>query len=495
MPGQSNSNAPQAEAQQFRDSSPSQRIFRKILQSGVSEGSSVLLLLFGVLVARGLGPAAYGEFTYALAYGAVFALAIDAGLVDFVTRELSRNRETGRRVLRSGLGFQLAVFVPVEIVLVLSLLVLEPDITSPLVVTIVSLAVACRILKSTLRAILRGCGRFDAEAVSMLAERTALVVLGVAVLTGDWSIVDVVIGFTCIKIVDLLTLSLYVHYRVESLTPDFDPAGLRRLIVQLLPFSMTMVTWVLYNYADVLMLGYFRGSTEVGQYGAIYQFFAGIIVIPSVVGAVFLPWMSYEYEQGKSGVERVVRQGMRLLLVASVPVVAICVLAPRELILLFFGAQYAGVSVGLTLLLVGAPVVFLLWFFRRALIAIHRAKSLVLISVVGVLFNIAANMVAIPLYGLYGACGATLVTEILTYLAALRVLHREDIFGPGSKPWVSSLLACAGFGAPLYVTYHVTGSALLGIPIGFALGHLILCRLGYWNQEERNRLKTWHLAW
>jgi O-antigen/teichoic acid export membrane protein len=286
-----------------------------------------------------------------------------------------------------------------------------------------------------------------------------------------------------------------VNNKIARLSPTFGFKNLQWMIKELLPFSLTMAIWVLYNYTDTIMLGYFKGAQQVGEYGAIYQLFEGMIVIPSILGAVFLPWMSYEFKKGFIGVERALQQGARLLIASSVPVVCVSLLASTELLHLIFGTEYVGAALGLSMLLGSAPFVFLFWFLRQGLIAIKKVKTLLIISSIGVIFNIIGNLIVIPPYGLYGACATTLATEFLTFIAALYVLHLNGIRGPGLMPWIQSISAGVAIVGPMIIIEYILGWAILGLPIGLVLAHLALCRTKFWTDNERKRLRTLHLAW
>jgi O-antigen/teichoic acid export membrane protein len=474
---------------------PNKRILRKTLLSAVSEGSSLLLFLFGVLIARTLGPSGYGEFTYALAYCALFVLVIESGLGELLTRDLSHDSVQGRRVLQAGLGVQIILTPIIILLLITSVHLFQPDITSSFVIFTVLIAVVSRALKSSLRGLLRGSGEFGVESISMACERVGLAFLGMFAFIGGWDLELIVTAFAVFKLIDLVILVAYIHFRIVKLIPSYKPDELKWLVLRLMPFSVTMAIWVLYNYTDMMMLGYFRNADEVGRYGAIYQLFEGMIVIPSILGAVFLPWMSYEFKKGKEGVGIAMRKGMRLLIAASIPVVCVSLFAPTEVIILIFGSDFSDAAPGLSILLGSAPFVFLFWFLRGGFIAIHKTKALVIITALGVTFNIITNLVAIPRYGLFGACATTLLTEILTFLLAVYVMSKNGIHGPGIEPWMKSMAAGVVLVVTMLTAEYMFNWALLGVPAGLIFFHLVLCRFGFWTADERITLRKWNLSW
>lgn len=478
-----------------RGPSADRQVLRKTLYSGISEGSSALLFLFGVLVARSLGPTGFGEFAYALAYASVFALMVDFGLGELLSREFGRQADGASADLRAGIGLQLSLgllFLPAALGFAA---LTNPESAGLSVIAAAAVATLCRTLKATLRGLLRGSGRFDAEAVSMASERVLLAGLGVAVFVGQWTIHALMLAFAVIKLLDLAAISLFVQLRVANLWPTFDGPRARSLAVKLMPFAATMSIWLFYNYTDTLMLGYFRGQAAMGEYGAIYRLFEGMVVIPSILGAVYLPLMAYEFERGDAGVSAALQQAGRFLIAASVPVVLVCALAPDEILRLVYGEAYVPAAAGLTILLAAAPFVFLFWMFRNALVAIHQTGLLVILGGGAAVFNIATNLFAIPRFGVAGACATTLVTEALAFLCALLLLGREGIRGPHWRSWIHVVPAGAVFALALIGADGAFGHALVGVPLGILLGHLVLCRLSFWTADERGQLARIHLAW
>jgi O-antigen/teichoic acid export membrane protein len=211
--------------------------FRAVILSAVSEGSSALLFLFGILIARAIGPSDYGIFAYALALAGVFALFLDGGLARFLARQ-------GGRFLVAYSYFA-PEFVPLD------------------VAVLAGVATAARAIKNTLRGLFQARARFGTEALLMLAERVALVGLGVAALFQSMSVQQIMAWFCGIKLADLAVSLIVANNIAGPLKPCFRLRWLKWITASIAPFFATMALVMSYNYFDVLMLGHFTSSLRV----------------------------------------------------------------------------------------------------------------------------------------------------------------------------------------------------------------------------------------
>jgi O-antigen/teichoic acid export membrane protein len=363
------------------------------------------------------------------------------------------------------------------------------------VAMLAGVATAARAIKNTLRGLFQGRGRFGTEALLMIAERFALVALGIAALTQAMTVTQIMAWFCGIKLADL-AVALFVANNISgSLKPRFRLRQLKWIIASIIPFFATKALVVAYNYFDVLMLGHFRSEAEVGTYAAIYVFFAGLVLVPSAFNNAFLPKMSKAHDQGTDGVKKAANSALRILLMLSGPVVLVAWLAAEEMLQIAFGREYISGSSGFRILLSSAPFVFLFWFLRGTLVAMGRVRNLLTITAIGLVTNILLNLFLIPLFGLEGACAATLLAEAVLLTQANRLVAHEGIQVVGRQAIMGFIIAGSGVAIGMLIGKLLTGWWTLGIPIGIILSHLGLCRGKFWSAEELSLLRRRRLAW
>ncbi|QFT62748.1 polysaccharide biosynthesis C-terminal domain-containing protein [Roseivivax sp. THAF30] len=195
-------------------------------------------------------------------------------------------------------------------------------------------------------------------------------------------------------------------------------------------FGLTTGMQAIISNTDIVMLGFLSESTDVGHY-RIAGTGAGLVVFGLVsVNAVIMPRVVSLVNTGeREALQELVRQSIRLQLGAALAVGAVLVVFGRQMIILFYGVEFAPAYQYLVILVVAnlliayfGPVDLLLnlsGFERDTLAGIAT----------GALSNIALNFTLIPLYGPLGAAVAT-GTSILVYRGILcwRTYIRLGIF-------------------------------------------------------------------
>jgi O-antigen/teichoic acid export membrane protein len=329
----------------------------------------------------------------------------------------------------------------------------------------------------------------------MVTERLALVTLGTCALVLSMDVTRIMTWFCVIKVLDL-TVSLVVANKITgTLSPRFRMRWIRWILLSILPFFATMALVMAYNYFDILMLGHFRDEADVGIYGAIYTFFAALVLVPSAFSNAYLPSMSKAHDESSNELRKSAESALRLLFVMSAPVVVGTLAGASELLQIVFGSDFLRGAMGLRILMLSTPCVFLFWFLRSTLIAIGEIRKLLWVTATGLSINIALNIVLIPEFGIAGACVATLAAEFVLLVLASRLVAATNIKVVTYRTALAFLVTGICFAFGMLAGHLVTTWWLAGIPAGVILAHFALCRIDFWSSEELVILRRFRLAW
>jgi O-antigen/teichoic acid export membrane protein len=418
------------------------------LFSAVGEGSNLLLFLLGFLAARWLQPVAFGQYSAAFAYVGLFRMLPDLGMSYASTLEISRDRSLATRLVGNLLGFQ-ALLSAVTLVLCLGLgaLLFEgPTWTATLVL---SVDVVLKAVKSTLRFLLKSHERFAAEAVSLLIERSAILVLAVLALRLGYGLLGFVLVFVVVRLLDTTGLYVWVRTRVVPIVPRRDVALWGELLRKGLPFAYAGAVILLFFQVDQVLLELMRGSREVGWYGAPVRVLEGLTLVPRILGYALIPTMAALFPHDPARVTALYARGTKYLLLAGLPVAAFGALASEPFMEFLFGPEYRPSAAASEILLPAAAFMFLSNFGETTLACVNRWRTIVIVSTLALLANLALNLLWIPVYGIVGAAWATLLTEAAYFLMTAVALHayghRIAWRGVALRP----LLAAAVFTAAL----------------------------------------------
>jgi O-antigen/teichoic acid export membrane protein len=458
------------------------RLARNTFYSAVGEASNALLFLLAFFAARILGPVAFGEYMTAYAFVGLFRILPDFGMSYASTLAISRDRSTAGRLLGGLLGFQ-GLLSLATLALCLGIGALRYQGVIGFAVVVLTIDLLLKSLKSTLRWLLKALERFGTEAVSLLAERTLLVVLGLAALLAGQGVRGFVLVFLAVRLVDTAALAAFVDRRVQPLRPHYDPALWQDLLRKGLPFAYAGAMITLVFQLDTVMLQAMRGPQEVGWYRSPVLVLEGLTLVPRILGYALIPTMAAWAATRPEGVAELYRRGSKYLLVASLPIAVFGVMEADRFIALVFQSAFAPSAVATRLLLPAAVFMFLSNFGETALACVNRWGTIVVVSTLALVLNVGLNLALIPRLGYVGAGWATIVTELFYFAltaAALRAYGlRASWRSLAARPLASAAVFAAALwaarGWPVIVTGTLASVAYAGATV----------LLGVWDARER----------
>ena len=270
-----------------------------------------------------------------------------------------------------------------------------------------------------------------------------------------------------------------------------------RMMAALVPVALPLMLNNLLNAVffrfDTFIIqafGHHQGTVgdPVTQYNMTYQIIGIAMIIPSVVTFAVFPVLARRSSGTRAGLAEAQNRTLQMLLLLAFPVaMGICVLAPN-LIGLVGGkkaSEYLPISGDVLAILAWfLPLSFVNGLIQYVLIAIDKQRAITRAFLIGAVFNLAANLAFIPLYGLYAASTITILSEVVLLLVFRPLLKREELWPPLRQlAWRPALGAVAMGGALLAVRPVIgwVGAAALA-PLVYAA---MIWLLGGFGAEEQ----------
>lgn len=217
------------------------------------------------------------------------------------------------------------------------------------------------------------------------------------------------LGYALLSVVSLLLLPRPL---LRSLPPL--RSALRALRTSL-PLGLILLLSVLASKIDTILLGIFRSSSEVGEYGFAYRIFDVILVLPVFTMNVVYPLLTHAPSSAAS--RTLLRQTTLTMGVLSVAIAALVwTLAPT---LLYLKAGMFLSVTTLRYLILALPLFYLTAPLMWHLISRKKDKFVLFTYSLALVFNFVLNYFLIPAYGAPAAALVTGATELLIYLTLL----------------------------------------------------------------------------
>jgi O-antigen/teichoic acid export membrane protein len=420
-------------------------------------GSKIASVALYIVMARKLGEAGFGVFTFAFSLVLLATTLADFGQDRILTREVARDRRRLEGYFANTIALKLTLAVPVFAFAVAAVwLAGVADATTALVAGLLAGGVAVELLARTCFAVFQAYERLEFVPVVVISQRFLTAAAGIAALLAGASVVAVAAIYLGGALVALAAALRLQFRRVARPVLAVEPRAWSPLMRAALPVGLAGVFSTVLFRADMTMLAFYEAKEVVGNYGAAYRLFESTLFLAWAVGAAVFPVLSRLTPASDPPVARVFERSLKLVIALTLPVAVGALVLAEPVVRVVYGTDYEEAVTALRLL---APAIALYPVAHLAgflLVGQDRQRVLTMTFGLVAIQNVAANFVLIPWLSLDGAALGTslsqaLVTVTLTAAAARAV---------GGLDWprvlAGPLLAGAAAGA--------TMAALVGTP-------------------------------
>jgi len=382
--------------------------------------------LFFLYLARQLGPGDYGKYIFAFSLAEIFSILGDLGLHEYSIREFARRPELLRERLPGILALKTLLSSTSALIMVAILPLLGKDRSTSFAVIAFALAQIgySWFYASTIAFAARQ--DLHIQAFLWLMEKVLFAAAGVAVIvaTGN-DFVLVAFSNTFVQFFGG-ALAVWIAWRkYKPWVRRLDTARWTGYIRSAIPFGLIVAFFLVYLRIDSVMISFFRGDEEVGQYGAAYNLVSAMLFLPAgLVGALF-PRLAGLYKSPDDNLDAPFQRASRWLLAMSLPMAVGIWLLSTQLLTALLGDSYLPAATAFAILGWTLPVWFMTFLQGNLLTLIERQKAVALVGLVNMILNVGLNLYIIPRYGFAGAAVTTLVTETVGLTQMFWLLKRN----------------------------------------------------------------------
>ncbi len=415
-------------------------IIRVARSSGINIFVLFLKLATVVLLARLMGPEQYGVYVSAFAIMTILAIPAQAGLPVLVVREIAAYMAVDHWGYAKGLLGWVWNFVFLMSFVIaggglLVTLLLGDQISSADQMT---LAWALLLLPSLalvriIGASLRGFHHILVGQILQDLLRPLLFLAGIAVLflfvgMEGLSAPQVMACHALVAAVGVVAaLLIQKRYQPTVFSAAQPVVEVNRWLKSVLPLSLTAGLQIVLAKTDIIMIRAFGSAEEVAFYNVALQGAAAIFFMRTAVNAVSATKMAHCHKkEDKSGLQEIVSWSARILFIAALPAFLLVCLFGKPAIALLFGAEYLPAYLALVILGFGRLARSVFGPIDTLMKMANKETLLLKVVALSIVLNVVLNGALIPVYGIYGAAAASVLSMLTVSL--LLVLHaRKDL--------------------------------------------------------------------
>ena len=408
-------------------------------------GSKIASIALYVVMARQLGDAAFGVFTFGFAFVTLVTTLANMGQPAILTREVARDHGRLHDYFANTLSLQLVLGVPALLLAVGLYTVLPFDAGARSVVLLLGLAVVAECLLSTTFATFQAFERLVYIPIVLITQRWLTAGVGIAALVAGAD-VETVSAIYLAGAVGALVLALfYLFTRVARPRLEVRVKRWWPLMRVALPVGIAGVFATILFRVDVALLGWFEDDSVVGDYGAAYRLLESTLFISWSIGTAVYPVFSRLTRTTETTIGEVFEASLKLGAALTLPLAVGAAVLAYPLMDLLYGSEFEDGALPLILL---APTIFLYpptYIAAYVLISQDRQSALAWVYGSVAIVNIGLNLILIPAYSLDGAAFVTSLSQLLCctimVALALRASGPVDVRTIAGGPVLASALA------------------------------------------------------
>jgi O-antigen/teichoic acid export membrane protein len=408
----------------------------------------------GIVIARVLGPAAFGVYavgwTLFRLVELVTPLGFDIGVIKYGVGFLDNDNRAVKGVIVYSLWgsvlFSLCLGVCAYL---LSPWLADSIFMKPALKDVIRLY-SCALPLSGLVGVLSATSRLTRNMLYSVAVQDAgepllaLVILGLFWLNG-LNLVRVVFSdlisyglVTLLAIGIIRTLFPFVFERRTVPTPPGKGFYSYSLSSALFLLLGTLVFWI-----DRLFVGSLLSASQAGIYQSAVQISVVFAVVISGFNRISTPVFSSLYHENNLGqLEEMYRIGTKWMVYISMPVLLVLLLTSRDILGLIYGEAFSAGGVAFVILLMGQIVNLATGSVGALLLVGGFQRALVLLSGLVLGINAAMCFFLIPRLGIFGAAVANSLSVALLNLSALVIVKIKMKIWPYDRRYIKVFLAC-----------------------------------------------------
>ena len=385
-----------------------------------------------VYLARRLGVAAFGLWTFALAVTGYPLALVEAGLTWIGTRDVAAHPDAARPLVRRIVPLRLALALAGAIVVVVCAFTLTGPGDGRLVVILAGGSLVTMAL--TIDWVFYGLERRSIVA--------AVNVLRVAVFAA--ASFAVVRGASQVRIVPLLQASgeaaaaavLWIafartasrHGSPRGPRDDVPGGRMMDLVRQAAPLTLGQFMRALTLWSAVTILGLRTDTATVGQFGAAQRLTLLAGGFSTLYFYGYVPLASRAAMNGSAAIADLLRRSLRFTALATLAFAILATLLAGPIVQIAFGPAYAGAAPVLRILAWTIPISVLGGHFRHTLISLKETRLDLIAVAAGAVTTVLLNIVLTARFGLAGGAIAMVLGETVLTAAAMAIVARRVDF-------------------------------------------------------------------
>lgn len=245
--------------------------------------------------------------------------------------------------------------------------------------------------------------------------------------------------------------TVYLWQKSPKVKFAIDKTISKAIFHKMWPTATTVIFNVFYLQGDRVILPLYVSQTDVGLYGAAYRILDIITQSAGMIMGIMMPLVAFAWSRNLTEeFKKRYQTSVDLVALILIPMMAGILVLANPIMILVGGKEFAGSGQILQFLSVAILGITFGNIFGYIALAIDRQKQAMWIYISDAIITTIAYFIFIPKYGIYGAAGVSIFSELFAGLALMLLANHYANFTPRFKSLGKIILASIIMGAIVY---------------------------------------------
>jgi O-antigen/teichoic acid export membrane protein len=404
-----------------------------------------LQFIFTVAIARYLGSADFGVFSFAFVFVQIFFSIAKLGSFIILVRDISRDKRKVEEYTNKAFTLRLLMFILTLGMILLAINLLGYSSRVRHTVYILALGIGLSSVFQVYLSIFRAFENMKYEGIGAVILNVAYVLAGIYVIVKGYGIIGLAIA-------NLLANLIYILYIFTTFKMKFsckiklwiDVDFWKYLLKEGMPIGIGGIACFAYSNLDIVLLSMLRSPMEVGWYSAAKKIGNLLMNFPVVLYSSIFPIWSNYYKSDFALLQSMSVKVCKYMALTALPIAMAFLLLADKIVLFLYGQEYLPCADALQILIWIVVFTFIGNAFAFLLNSSNNSKEYAKLSIKTLLIFILFSLPLIPMFGIIGAAIASAFSQgIGIFLFYIKVSNRlfpiplKEIF---KKPLMASII-------------------------------------------------------
>lgn len=386
-------------------------------------------IIFIFILARYLGVEQFGLYEFLFSLPVIFTILINPGFSMVMLREVSQNKSLSTKYLENVIILKAMFGVIFFGFTSLFMIYFYPSQLSNInLFFLVLIAIIFNEFTIAFRYIIQAFEKMKYEMITVLLFKIFPVIFLIIVIIFDLQLMGVIFAILISNLLVLLYTIKITYPTYAKFSFKFDKKFSKDILIAGFPFCVTILSLQILSNIDTAMLTAYSTLYTVGLYSAAYKLIIALTVFPTILSTTFTPVVFRLYKSNKETLKKLYNKLLVYSSAMAFPLLFGTILFASEIMIFFFGNDYAGGAGVLSILSFSTFFLYYNFILGMFIIAIKKEKLNMILTFFVLILNIILNYFLINLIGMEGAAISTVVANILIAVSTYIVIGRKFAF-------------------------------------------------------------------